>query len=130
MNQHQHNARRRGAVLIETALIFLLLLTVLFGLIEFGHYFYTSHTYESAAQQGARIGIIQANASGDVTAAVDSVMTAAGYNTADYSVTVTMGTNVTVNVQSNWGTVGIRPFGMIPDTNVVRGLVTMRREGP
>lgn len=47
----------RGATLVESALTLLLLLTVLFGIIEFGHLFNVYQVMTNAAREGARFAV-------------------------------------------------------------------------
>lgn len=54
----QHNKpRRRGATLVETAVVLPVFFTFLFGFIEFGHCFMTIHALNSAARRAARLGV-------------------------------------------------------------------------
>ena len=43
--------------------------------------------------------------------------------------TATAGQSVEVSVSANWGTVGLRPLGLISSTKAVLGAANMRREG-
>ncbi len=51
----------RGSALIEFALVFMLLMLLLFGIIEFGLMLYDEQVLTNAAREGARAGIIQQN---------------------------------------------------------------------
>jgi Flp pilus assembly protein TadG len=51
--------RRRGAMAIETALLFPLLVLLLFGMCEFGLYMYNQQVITNASREGARFGIVQ-----------------------------------------------------------------------
>ena len=51
--------RRRGAVAIETALMFPLLVLLIFGMIEFGLLLYNRQVLTNASREGARFGIVQ-----------------------------------------------------------------------
>ncbi len=48
---------RRGATLVETAVVLPVFFTFLFGFIEFGHCYMTIHTLNSAARRAARMGV-------------------------------------------------------------------------
>jgi len=50
--------RRRGAVAIETALLFPLLVLLIFGMIEFGLLLYNRQVLTNASREGARYGIV------------------------------------------------------------------------
>lgn len=48
---------RRGASLVETAVVLPVFFTFLFAFIEFGHCFMTIHSLNSAARRAARLGV-------------------------------------------------------------------------
>ena len=133
--------RRRGATILEMALTLVVLLNLTFGSIEFGYFFFVKNSVQGAAREGARAAITPTGANSDVTAAVNSALTSAGLRTADFTTTVkvnnavanantaTAGQMVEVSVQASWGTVGLRPLGLIGATKPVRGAATMRKEG-
>jgi Flp pilus assembly protein TadG len=128
--------RRRGNAVLEAALVLPVLMSVAFGTVEYGHFFFVKHTLEGAAREGARAGIVAAAGNADVTTAVASVMSAAGFDGGQYTVTVTPstvssaagGSMVSVTVSGAWGTVGVRPMGLIPGGKLVTGTAAMRRE--
>ena len=134
---------RRGNAVLDAALVFPILLSLTFGSIEFGHYFFMKHTLQGAAREGARTAITPSATNSDVTAAVQASMTAAGIASANYTISirnsadsadvnvasVTAGTPVLVKVNANWGTIGIRPLGLIGTSKQVIGQTMMRKEG-
>jgi Flp pilus assembly protein TadG len=117
-----------------------------FGVVEYGYYFFVKHNAQAASREGARAAIAAGAKAKDVTDAVANVMAATGLNNTGYTVTitdtadvpinfatVTSGTPIKVQVQFNWGSVGVHPLpevlgGMSP-TKPVRGASVMRREG-
>lgn len=120
---------RRGNAILEAALVLPILISLTFGSIEFGHFFYVKHCLQGAARQGARAGIPADSTKGDVTAAVREAMAAYGLEKSGYSCTTAVDrTNVTVTVQCNWGKVGIRPLGLIGSDKLVRSVAVMRKE--
>lgn len=50
--------RRRAAVLVEFAILLPILLTIVFGIIEFGYMFFVRQTLINAAREGARVAIV------------------------------------------------------------------------
>ena len=44
---------RRGSAVLDAALVFPILLSLTFGTVEYGHYFYWKHTLQGAAREGA-----------------------------------------------------------------------------
>ena len=129
--------QRRGAAVLETALCLPILLSLGFGTIEFGHYYYVKHTLQGAARAGARLAIIPGSTSVEVQAAVTTNMTAAGFSSGEYTVTLNPtnlssaeeGDSITVTVAANWGTVGVQPLGIIGSEKSVTGVCVMMREG-
>jgi Flp pilus assembly protein TadG len=134
-------ARRLGASILEMALTLAILLNLTFGTIEFGYFFFVKNTVQGAAREGARAAIPPSASNTEVTTAVNACLTAAGLNTANFTTTVKVngvvanastavaGQQLEVSVTASWGTVGLRPLGLISSTKTVLGAATMRREG-
>ena len=59
--QHRSQARRRrrGVALVEFALIFLLLIALAVGLMEFGRVVWSYHTLVHATREGLRVAMIR-----------------------------------------------------------------------
>ena len=82
----------RGAVAAEFALLLPVLLTILFGTIEFGMIMYSRELITNASREGARAGIIQVSpklTSGQITTIATNYLTGTGINPADVTITVT-----------------------------------------
>ncbi len=56
-----------GSTIIEFTAVLSILLTLTFGMIDFGRYVYANNVVQSAAQEGARVGVMS---TGGVEAAV------------------------------------------------------------
>jgi Flp pilus assembly protein TadG len=127
---------RRGNAVIEAALVLPILLYLAFGTVEFGYFFYVKNNLQGAAREGVRAAIPPGATNTDVNTAISSQMTAAGLQASGYTVTTTPanisglspGSNVTVNVQCTWGTVGLRPLQLISSGKIVKGQAVMRKE--
>src|SRR3569833_782680 len=81
MNPKRFLARgrmRRGNAVLDAALVFPILLSLTFGTVEFGYYFYVKHTLQGAAREGCRAGITPTGTDTDVTTAVVASLKAAG----------------------------------------------------
>ena len=137
--------RHWGGAVLEAAIVVPVLLSLAFGTVEFGYYFFVKNTLQGAAREGARAAIISTSVYTDVTTAVTSSLTGAGMTTITTTIqkttsgvttTVTSGNysgivsgdTLTVTVTANWGTVGIRPLGLIPTSKNFSGVAVMRRE--
>jgi Flp pilus assembly protein TadG len=80
----------RGAELIEFALVFPLLLLVVLGMVDFGFLFQRMEVVTNAAREGARIAVLPGYAASDVTARVQSYLTAGGVPTTATNPVVTI----------------------------------------
>jgi Flp pilus assembly protein TadG len=154
MNPKKFLARgrmRRGNAVLDAALVFPILLSLTFGTVEFGYYFYVKHTLQGAAREGCRAGITPTGTDTDVTAAVVASLKAAGLQTSSTtldtskftlkiesplgttvsSAALSTGSTLYVTVQGTWGTLGsgFRPLALIGSSKVVVGTTAMRKEG-
>lgn len=66
---------RRGAALVEFALLISLLLVLLFGIIDFGRALFTANNLTAAAREGARYAAVLNNPAANVTAIQQRVAT-------------------------------------------------------
>lgn len=141
---HQtRGARRRGSAIMDAALVFPVLISLTIGSVEFGHFFFVKHSLQGAAREGARAGIAPGSTNAQVITAVADAMKSSGYlpdkytvsirnadDTADVNVaTIEPGKGILVKVNAQWGTVGIRPMGLIDTAKIVKGQTVMRKEG-
>jgi len=79
--RHQHRSprrhRRRGATLVETALVLPAFIAFLFAIMEFGHYFMVAHVLNAAARRGAHYGSFEKASNAAVTAKVKAILASA-----------------------------------------------------
>lgn len=100
---HIQSGKRRGALTVEVALCLPILFTILFGSFELAWANMVLHATESAAYEGARVGIIPGANQQKIETAAGEVLRALGIN--NFTVSVTPGTidesteNVEVNVR-------------------------------
>ena len=100
----------RGAVAAEFALLLPVLLTILFGIIEFGMIMYGREVVTNASREGARAGIIQRTpplTAGEITTVATNYLTGTGINPAQVTIAVPAsgggtGTPVTVTATYNY----------------------------
>ena len=82
---------RRGAALVEMALVFPIFLTVLLGIVEFGRAMMVGQLITNASREGARLGVINGNSNADVQSHVlDFLTETLGVGEEDLSVTITV----------------------------------------
>ncbi len=139
----QLRSTRRGNAILDAAFVLPILISLTFGSIEWGYFFFTKHVLQSAARDGARTAITVSATNTKVTQAVITSLYNAGLNSspttldAKYALTITPspvlgqaeGTPITVRIDCNWGSFNVRPLGLISATKVVRGTTVMRKEG-
>src|SRR4030095_15952256 len=78
MTLYRRLGGEKGAELIEFALVFPLLLLVMFGIMDFGLLFQRYEAVTNAAREGARVAVLPGYAQADVEARVTQYLAAAG----------------------------------------------------
>jgi Flp pilus assembly protein TadG len=133
---------RRGSAVLEMGLTLALLLSLSFGTMEFGYFFYVKNTLQGAVREGVRTAILPGATNAQVTTSVAGVLNLAGLNssatTLDAKFTLTLnpsdvstsatGTNQSVQLGVAWSTIGVRPLGIIPGSKQVLATAAMRHE--
>ncbi len=74
------NMRRRAAAAVEMAVVTPLLLTMVFGIIEFGWMFTVKNTMLNAVREGARVGALQGSTYSDIQTRIDQFLTPLSLN--------------------------------------------------
>lgn len=127
--------RQRGLAAVELALVLPLLLLLLLAMIEYGTLFWRAQQIGNAAREGARAGIRATATSGDVTAAVNAVMLAAGLDGSGFTTSLSAdpaslapGAGLTVTVSVPYTAIDLTGFPVPAPTSVVRA-TTMAKEG-
>ncbi len=125
--------RRRGAAVVEFAVISPLLLTMLFGIIEYGYIFMVRQSLTNAAREGCRIAVLQTSEIpySEVTERVDGMMAPTGLS--GYTTTMTHATpadtteSVTISIPIADVSLLGNFFGA--RTGNLEGTCSMRKEG-
>jgi Flp pilus assembly protein TadG len=117
--------RQQGQSLVEFALIFPIIVIILFGIIEFGRLWETMSVLTSAAREGARVAAVTAPDPNRVQSAAQSVLSAANITNASI---IVIGPNssseVIVTVQIIYAPItgsivpGIHPFTLAKSTTM------------
>lgn len=129
--QRKRTAKRRGATSVEFALCLPVLLTFVFGILEFSRITQLQQSARLAAFEGARAGISLDATTSDITTAVNRVMSAVSI--ANYTTTMTpnpltySSTSITVTVsldasQNAWVT------WFVKTSRTITATVTLQRE--
>lgn len=95
MINHKHKTiatnRRRGAALVEMALVLPIFLTVTLGIIEFGRAMMVSQLVTNAAREGARIGSLDGSTNSEIEEEIRNFLQgSANVATGDVSVTISI----------------------------------------
>src|SRR5947207_5936953 len=98
-----HRRSRRGAAIIEFALLAPVLFMLVLGMIEFGRVLMVAQLLTDAAREGGRLAVVAGSNTDKVTSTVDSFLTNAGVNGAHTSVSpdpsaANQGDSITVTV--------------------------------
>lgn len=121
---------RTGATTVELALVLPVFLLIVFGMVEVGRGFMTSHLLTNAARSGCRVGILPGKSVSDMTAAVEKTLANQGidgYRTtvqisgvvADNSTVVSSNDEIAVSVA-----VAIDKISWLPFSRYLRGNIT------
>lgn len=90
--QQQTRSQRLGSAIVETAFMMPIMLSITFGVVEFGRALMVSNLITNAAREANRLGIVKGVTTADVKAeAIDLVLRTVGttLTTSDVIVTVT-----------------------------------------
>ncbi|MEX1232968.1 MAG: TadE/TadG family type IV pilus assembly protein [Planctomycetaceae bacterium] len=138
--------RRRGAALVEMALVLPVFVTVTLGIIEFGRAMMVSQLVTNAAREGARLGSLDGTTNPEIEAEIRSFLQgSANVGSGDVSIAITVtpaagnpdpGNNVSnANVRDEVNIVVSIPFNAVSfiDGNYlagknITGSATMRHE--
>jgi Flp pilus assembly protein TadG len=134
-----HNARRASSVL-ELCLVLPILLTLSFGIVDYGYFLYVKNTVQGAAEAAARAAIPATATNSSVNTVITNMMAAAGLQNSGYTVafsptdvsTAAAGATVTVTIAVSWGNVGTHTlsagYGGISNSKQITGAAVMIKE--
>ena len=89
---HFRRPRRRAAAVVEMAVVTPLLLTILFGIIEYGWVFMIKQSLTNAAREGCRVATLQGATDSQITGTITSYLSGTGLTTSDVTITLTHAT--------------------------------------
>jgi len=125
--------RRRAAAVVEFAVVLPLLLTVLFGIIEYGWVFMVRQTLQTAAREGCRLAVLQTSVAPytNVLQRVSEVMAPTGLSTYAVSMShATAGNPVeTITITIPYNDVSLMGGFFGTHNYDLGGTCTMRKEG-
>ncbi len=92
----------RGAAVVEFALVALIFFIFVFGIIDFGWYFFCKHTIELATGEGARLGLVRSQDSVIKQGIRDRASIAVNLNDSDISISSVGGDPKTKQVTTDY----------------------------
>jgi len=125
---------RKGATLVEFAIILPVFLLFVFGIIEYGRMVMVQQILTNSAREGAREGVLDNSTSGTVSTAANRILTAAGISSATITTTpdppssAAYATLVTVTVSVPFNSVTWLPSPMYLGGKTLTSTSKMRRE--
>ena len=133
----QRKNHRRGAVAIEAALVFPLLILLTFGAIKYGWLFLKAQQITNATRYGARLAILPDATADNVKTAMINMMAAANIPVGPSNITITpadpsslsVGDAIEVRVIIPSETVDIMNVSLFPSFGNLGASVTMAKEG-
>ena len=125
---------RRGAAVVEFAVVSPVFFLLVFGMIEYGRMVMVQQLLTNAAREGARVGVLDNSTASDVTTAVSNYLTAARITTSTVTCNPTSpssagyGQPVTVTVSVPFSQVSWLPSPMFLGGTTMTASSAMRRE--
>jgi len=127
------STRERGAAIVEFAVVLPLLLTILFGIIEYGWVFMVRQSLQMAAREGCRLSVLQTTDEpyAEVIERINQVMGPTGLTGYDINMTHSTGTSAleTVTVTIPYAQVSLMGGFFGPHDFDIGGTCSMRKEG-
>ena len=125
--------RARAAAIVEFAVVLPLLLTVLFGIIEYGWVFMVRQTLQTAAREGCRLSVLQTTGAPytEVIQRVNQVMSPTGLTTFGIGMTHADAASAieTVTITIPYADVSLMGGFFGPRNFDLGGTCSMRKEG-
>jgi len=127
-------SRFKGLAVVETAIVFPLLLTLTLGVIQYSYLFLKAQQITNAARSGARVAVRPDAKDSDVKNAVDNALAATGMTVGDPVITLNidpMGKErITVRLTSTSSVRLLGDVSFLPTPEILHASVTMAKEGP
>lgn len=131
--RHAQQYRERAAAIVEFAVVLPFLLTILFGIMEYGWIFMIRQSLQNAAREGCRVAVLQTSTDGQINQRIQDMMAPTGLDS--YTVTLSHADedagNCTeaVTVSVSYGEVSILGGWFGTEEYDLTGTCQMRKEG-
>ena len=133
---YTRTAERRGAAVVEFAIVAPVLLLLLLGMIECGRMIMVQQSITTAAREGARTAIVEGTSATSAMGSVQSFLSGTGIRGANVTVapnntgSIAHGQPVTVTVSVPFSAVSWLPHPFFFGQKTLSSTATMRRETP
>lgn len=130
----RRSIRRRGAAVVEFAIVAPVFFLLVFGMIEFGRMVMVQQIITNAAREGARIAVLPSSTTSQVTTAVNNYLTGVSITGATVAVnpnppsSATYGSLVTVTVSIPFTAVSWTPSPFFLRSTTLNANCAMRTE--
>lgn len=131
--RRRQQRRRKGAQIVEFAIILPLFLLLCFGIFEYGRAMMVIEILTNAAREGARNAVLEGSTETTTHSTIDNYLT--GSNITGFSRSVSpnpastaRGSSITVNVSVPYSSVSWSPIHYITAGKVFHASVSMRKE--
>ncbi len=122
---------RKAAAVVEMAVVLPILLTMLFGIIEFGWTFMIYQSITNAAREGCRVAVLEGSTESDIENRISQYMTLVGltnYQT-EYQHATTEDPTESVIIRVPYSAVSLLGGYFGPTNFNIAGKACMRKEG-
>jgi len=130
---NRRRSARKGAAVVEMAVVTPLLLTLLFGLIEFGWVFMVKETLTNAAREACRVGVLQGSTTDDIFTRFEEAAAPTGVTITADMLTITEATVedpiVLVQASIPYSEVSLLGSFLGIDPGTIGASCSMRKEG-
>ena len=129
-----YRRKRRGAAVVEFALVAPIFILLVFGIIEFGRMVMVQQVITNASREGARLAVLDGSTTSAVNTTVNNYLTSSGITgttitlSPDPPSSASFGDPVTVTVTVPFSQVSWLPSPMYLGTTDLSATATMRRE--
>ena len=127
-------SRFKGAAVVETAIVFPVLLLLTLGVIQYSWLFLKAQQITNAARCGARAAVLPDATTGSVGLAVTNALAASGMTVGAPVITPSIdpgvGYDVTVRLTSTSSVSLLGDVSFLPTPTELHASVTMAKEGP
>ncbi len=131
IRQSNRKNKRRAAAVVEMAVVLPLLLTILFGIIEFGWTFMIYQSITNAAREGCRVAVLEGSTDSDINTRISQYMNLVKLNS--YQVNIQHATSLDpteiVTVSVPYSSVSLLGGYFGPTNFNLTGKACMRKEG-